>query len=61
MSLVNYAFLRFPSPIGYSLPDPVIIAYIPLILIFNVTLALYTIPLGYTAARVLRTNLNVFN
>jgi len=61
MGLVNYAFLRFPSPVGYSLPDPVIIAYIPLILMFNVTLALYTIPLGYTVARVLRTNLNVFN
>ena len=51
MALVNYAFLRFPPPVGYGLPEEGIIATIPVVIIFNVTLALYTIPLGYLVAR----------
>jgi len=51
MSLVNYVVLRYPSPIGFSWQEPAILGYIPLIAIFNATLALYTIPLGYSAAK----------
>ena len=51
MALINYMLLRFPSPVGYSLPEEAIIASIPLVVIFNVTLALYTIPFGYSLAK----------
>jgi riboflavin transporter FmnP len=51
MSLVNYVVLRFPYPVGYSLPEMVIIGYIPLIAVFNATLTLYTVPLGYFVAK----------
>ncbi len=54
MAIVNYAFLRYPPPIGYGLPDPVVIGYVPLVVIFNITLALYTIPLGYTLAQAMK-------
>ncbi|PIU59932.1 hypothetical protein COS86_01650 [Candidatus Bathyarchaeota archaeon CG07_land_8_20_14_0_80_47_9] len=54
MTLVNYVFLRLPSPIGYSLPEEAIIATIPLVVIFNATLALYTIPIGYSLARTVK-------
>jgi riboflavin transporter FmnP len=51
MAIVNYALLRFPSPVGYGLAEQAIIAYVPLVIIFNATLALYTIPLGYSLAK----------
>jgi riboflavin transporter FmnP len=54
MALVDYIFLRFPPPVGYGLPEAGIIAAIPLVVIFNLTLALYTIPLGYSAAQAVR-------
>jgi riboflavin transporter FmnP len=54
MALVNYEFLRYPPPIGYGLPEVAIIGSIPFIVVFNASLALYTIPLGYSLARVLR-------
>lgn len=60
MSLVNYVVLRYPSPVGFSMPEPAILVDIPLIAVFNATLALYTIPIGYslakTVARVVRTS-----
>jgi len=51
MSVVNWAFLRYPWPIGYSLPAEAIVAMLPLIGLFNATLTLYTIPLGYAVSR----------
>lgn len=54
MSLVNWTFLRFPPPFGFSMPNPAILLSLPLIAIFNATLALYTIPTGYVAARVVK-------
>lgn len=51
MSLVNYVVLRYPSPVGFSMPEPAILIDIPLIAVFNATLALYTIPIGYSVAR----------
>ena len=60
MSLVNYVVLRYPFPVGFSMPEPDILIAIPLIAVFNATLALYTIPIGYsvakTVARVARTS-----
>jgi len=52
MTIVNYSLLRFPPPVGYSIPEGAILAMLPLIGFFNATLALYTIPLGHFLARV---------
>jgi len=51
MTIVNWALLRFPPPVGYSMPDGALIAVLPLIGVFNFTLALYTIPLGHLLSR----------
>ncbi len=51
MSVVNLVFLRYPYPIGYSLPEGAVIAMLPTVGIFNATLTLYTIPIGYFLAR----------
>lgn len=59
MSVVNYVTLRYPFPIGYSTPEPGIIAILPLIGLFNATLALYTVPLGYFIANIVKKTLGV--
>jgi riboflavin transporter FmnP len=51
MSVVNWAFLRFPPPLGFSMVEEAIIPLMPLIAFFNATLALYTIPIGLILAR----------
>jgi len=51
MTLVNWAFIRYPPPIGFSMPEEAIIGILPLVAFFNATLALYTIPVGYIVAR----------
>jgi riboflavin transporter FmnP len=61
MSVVNYVVLRYPPPIGYSTPEAAIIASLPLIGLFNATLALYTIPLGHVIANAIRSNLKLYN
>jgi riboflavin transporter FmnP len=52
MTLVNWTLLPYPPPVGYSLPQDLVIAWIPLIAFFNFTLALYTVPLGHFLAKV---------
>jgi hypothetical protein len=52
MTLVNLTFLPFPPPIGFGMPQAIAIAYLPLIGLFNATLAFYTIPIGHAIARV---------
>ncbi len=61
MSVVNYVVLRYPYPIGYETPELAIIASLPLIGLFNATLALYTVPLGYSIAKVISRNLRLQN
>lgn len=51
MSIVNWICLPYPYPIGYSLPLEATTALLPVIGLFNATLALYTIPIGYFLAR----------
>jgi riboflavin transporter FmnP len=51
MSIVNWVFLPQPYPIGFSIPAEGLIAMLPLIGLFNATLTLYTIPVGYFLAR----------
>ena len=57
MAIVNYTTLRYPPPVGYSLPEAAIVSYwVPVTTIFNATLALYTIPLGYFIATAIKRN-----
>ena len=51
MTLVNWTFIRYPPPIGFSMPEEAIIGILPLVAFFNATLASYTIPVGYALAR----------
>jgi len=51
MTIVNWIFLRYPPPIGYGMPDPAILAFLPIIGLFNASIALYTVPLGQIIAK----------
>jgi riboflavin transporter FmnP len=57
MTIINYIVLRFSYPIGYSMPEIAIVGSLPLIALFNATLALYTIPMGYIIANAINKNL----
>ncbi|MEM2917872.1 MAG: hypothetical protein QXN63_05940 [Candidatus Bathyarchaeia archaeon] len=59
MTVVNWVFLRFPPPVGFGMPEPAIIMSLPFIAIFNATLALYTIPLGYVIAETIKLHTKV--
>jgi hypothetical protein len=62
MGIVNFITLGVPPPVGYALPQPIIISYyLPITCIFNATLALYTIPLGYFIAVIIKRNLRHAN
>ena len=60
MSVVNWVFLRYPYPIGFSIPVEAITVMLPVIGFFNATLALYTIPTGYFLARAIRYGTKTF-
>lgn len=51
MTIMNYALLRYPPPIGFSMPEEAITTLLPIIGAFNATLTLYTIPIGYIVAK----------
>jgi hypothetical protein len=59
MTILNYALLRYPPPVGYALPEEAITTMLPLIGFFNATLALYTIPLGHFISKVISTNIKI--
>jgi hypothetical protein len=59
MTLVNFVVLPLSSPIGLSLPREAVIALLPLIGLFNATLAAYTIPIGYAIARVVNSRIRI--
>ncbi len=50
MSIVLFFALPQPSPVGFSFPLVDTIAYLPFAAIFNASLALYTIPIGFLIA-----------
>ena len=54
MTIVNWVLLRYPPPVGYGIPEESILAWLPLIGIFNASLALYTIPVGHFIAKAVR-------
>ena len=51
MSIVNYILLPFPTPLGFQIPQNLVVGFLPAIAFFNATLALYTVPLGYAGVR----------
>jgi len=59
MSIVNWAFLRYPYPVGFSIPVEALTAMLPIIGLFNATLALYTIPVGYFVSRAVSFGTNI--
>jgi len=61
MSIVNYVFLRYPPPFGYSYSQDAVIAFLPVVGFFNATLALYTIPIALIIAKVISSNLKLHN
>jgi riboflavin transporter FmnP len=61
MSIVNYVFLRFPPPVGYSYTEAAILPFIPIVGVFNAIIALYTIPIGLIIANVVKSNLKLQN
>jgi len=58
MTIVNWVFLQYPYPIGFSMSAEAITAMLPVIGLFNATLALYTIPLGYFVSRAVSVGTN---
>ncbi|UCE96095.1 MAG: hypothetical protein JSV51_00330 [Candidatus Bathyarchaeota archaeon] len=50
MSIINWLFLPFPPPVGFGIPVELVIAWLPIIGVFNAILTLYTIPIGYLLA-----------
>lgn len=54
MTVVNAAVLPQPYPVGFSLPPEAVAPTLVVIGIFNFTLTLYTVPLGFSVARAVR-------
>jgi riboflavin transporter FmnP len=59
MSVILYFALPQQAPVGFALSVAGTIAYLPFAAIFNATLALYTIPIGYFIARTVSRNLRI--
>ncbi len=59
MTIVNWIVLPYPPPIGFSMPANVTIALLPVIALFNATIALYTVPLGAVLAKAIRNRINI--
>ena len=51
MSIVNWIAMPYPYPIGFGVPPEAALVLLPIIGLFNATVALYTIPSGYFLAR----------
>ena len=51
MSIANWAFLRYPPPVGFSMTEESLTLMLPIVGFFNATLALYVIPIGHVLAR----------
>lgn len=47
MTIINWSFLPFPPPLGYNMNEALLMTLLPLIGLFNATVALYTVPLGH--------------
>lgn len=61
MPFVDYAVYRslLPLALGQSFTEAYVIALIPAIVLFNITVPLYTVPIGYLIARKLSKSLKL--
>ena len=61
MPFVDYSVYHslLPIALGYSFTDSYIVVLIPPMIIFNITVALYTVPIGYIIARQLSKSLKL--
>ena len=59
MSVILYIALPNSPPIGFGLSTIGTLAFLPLAALFNATLALYTIPIGYFIAHTVSKNLRL--
>jgi hypothetical protein len=61
MPFVDLAMYKFLLPIfvGNSFPDTYILGLVPVIVVFNITVPLYSIPIAYLIAKTINKNLNV--
>ena len=59
MSVVLYFALPQQPPVGFTFSVAATVAYLPFAALFNGTLALYTIPIGYFIAETVRRNLRL--
>jgi riboflavin transporter FmnP len=61
-TFVTYFLYRFLLPLGgLSFSDTQIMALIPVVMLFDLTLSIYTIPVGYFIARIVSRNLKTGN
>jgi len=49
--VVTWIFLPLPYPLGFGLPVEAVIVTLPIVALFNATVVLYTIPIGYFLAK----------
>jgi riboflavin transporter FmnP len=61
MTIINWFFLPYPPPVGFSMPAEIVVTMLPVIGFFNATLALYTIPLGVILARAVKDRSSAVN
>jgi len=61
MTIVNWVFMPFPTPIGLNIPREAVTAMLPIIGLFNATLNLYTIPVSYILTRAARAQADLSN
>ncbi|MEM1994628.1 MAG: hypothetical protein QXW32_04035 [Nitrososphaerales archaeon] len=61
MTIMNYALLRYPPPIGFSMPEEAITPLLPIIGVFNATITLYTIPIGIIVSKAVAAKIKTLN
>lgn len=61
MTIVNYVTLRYDYPIGFSMTELQILAFLPAAALFNGTVALYSVPIGEFIADVVKSRLKFNN
>jgi len=50
MTVFNSLMLPLPFPLGFNIPTDTLVAILPLIALFNASVALYTIPVAYAVS-----------
>jgi riboflavin transporter FmnP len=59
MTIINWILLQYPYPVGFSMIPEAVIATLPILGIFNASIALYTIPLGHIIAKAVRSAIKI--